>query len=87
MRKPMLPILTAVLTIAACASGPQPTKEPELPASQTDMQTCLEELPVPLSGAMTDLLNNHIAVAKAYHQCKDRHNGLVRWLEKTDEVR
>ena len=36
---------------------------------------------------MTDLLTNHIAVAKAYHQCRDRHLGLINWLEKTSEVR
>lgn len=87
MRKHILLILIATLTLTACAFGTMPTQAPELQPPQSDLQMCPDELPVPLSSAMTDLLSNHIAVAKAYHQCKDRHNGLVKWLEKVNEVR
>ena len=84
MRKPTLLILIAALTLTACAFGTRPTEVLTLQPPQSDLQMCPDELPVPLTGAMTDLLSNHIAVAKAYHQCKDRHNGLVKWLEKTN---
>ena len=82
MRKTILPLLLVVLTMTACASGPQPTQAPILLPPQSEMQEC-PELPPLQSGIMTDLLTNHIAVAKAYHQCRDRHRGLVQWLERT----
>ena len=45
------------------------------------------DLPPPESGALMDLLANHILTAKLYHQCRDRHQGLVNWLESVDAVR
>lgn len=82
MRKAILPLLLVALTMTACASGTQQTRAPILLPSQSDMQEC-PELQLLQSGIMTDLLTNHIAVAKAYHQCRDRHRGLVQWLERT----
>ena len=86
MPRTILLLIIAALTMTACASGSQPTREPTLIPPQYEMQAC-QELPPPQSGAMTDLLTNHIAVAKAYHQCRDRHQGLINWLESTDAVR
>jgi len=82
MPKTILSLLTADLTLTACASGTPPTQTPSLFPPESEMQLC-PALPMPQSGALTDLLTNHIAVTKAYHQCKDRHQGLVDWLEKT----
>lgn len=81
----LLPLIAA-LTLTACASGTQPMQTPTLSPPESEMQQC-EALPPPQSGMMQDLLANHIAVAKAYHQCRDRHLGLVQWLEKTDALR
>ena len=86
MHRSILPLLIAALTLTACASGTQPTQTPSLTPPQSEMQPC-GALPAPSTGAMTDLLTNHILVAKAYHQCRDRHQGLVNWLEKTDAIR
>ena len=80
----MLPI-AATLMLTACASGPPPTPMPELYPPQSEMQVC-EALPPPTSGALTDLLINHLAVARAYHQCRDRHQGLIDWLESVHEL-
>ncbi|WP_425438697.1 hypothetical protein [Propionivibrio dicarboxylicus] len=55
---------------------------PILTPPAADMEPC-GPLPPPASGMIGDLLTNHIAVAKAYHQCKDRHRGLIDWLEAT----
>jgi hypothetical protein len=40
-------------------------------------------LPQPASPNLTDLLANHIATAKAYHECRDRHQALTDWLTAT----
>ena len=82
MPKTILLLMTAALMLTACASGAPPMQIPTLYPPASEMQRC-PVLPMPQSSAMTDLLTNHIAVTRAYHQCKDRHQGLVDWLEKT----
>jgi hypothetical protein len=72
--------------MTACASGPPPTSVPTLSLPEAELQMC-PVLPAPQSSRLTDLLTNHIAVAAMYHQCRDRHSGLVQWLEATHEVR
>lgn len=77
----LLVMLLAVSMLTACASGPTPTQAPILllpPAHLT--QQCLAP-PPPTSGALTDLLSNHITTAKLLHQCRDRQRGLVEWME------
>lgn len=86
MHKRILWLLTATLTLTACASGSQPTTTPRLTPPQSAMQACPALLP-PMSGQMTDLLANHLAVAQAYHQCRDRHWGLIQWIDETDKAR
>ncbi len=81
MFKLILPLCAASM-LTACASGTQPTRAPTLLPPESEMQLC-PALPPATSGTMTDLITNHIAVAKAYHQCRDRHQGLVEWLETT----
>ena len=82
MRKHILLPLIAVLMLTACASGKTLIAAPKLGAPESLKAEC-GELPPPQSGKTQDLLANHVAVAKAYHQCRDRHQGLVDWLEKT----
>jgi uncharacterized lipoprotein YmbA len=86
MHRTILLPLIAALMLTACASGTQPTQMPSLLPPGSEMQQC-EALPLLQSGRMQDLLANHIAVAQAYHQCRDRHQGLVQWLEATDALR
>lgn len=79
-------LLIAALTLTACASGGPRTTAPTLKPPEADKAEC-PPLPQPKSGSLTDLLANHVAVAKQYHQCRDRHKALTDWLEKTDAVR
>lgn len=79
-------LLIAALTLTACASGAPRTMAPTLTPPEADKVEC-PPLPQPASASMTDLLTNHVAVAKQYHQCRDRHKALTTWLEKTDAVR
>lgn len=86
MNKNILLIALAISTLTGCASGVSLTeiKKPKLmvPASLT--QACAV-LPQPADGSRGELLNNHVQVAEAYHQCKQRHQALVEWTEKTIE--
>lgn len=82
MHKAILPLLIAALTMTACASGGLRTREPTLTAPEASMAPC-EPLPQPKSGAMTELLINHNEVARSYHQCRNRHQALIDWLEAT----
>lgn len=83
MRKTILPLLIAAWMMTGCASGTPPTLAPILLPPQNLMQPC-PRLTTPASGAMTDLLTNHLMTARAYHQCRDRLQGLVDWLNSTE---
>lgn len=86
MRKAILLLTIAASMLTACASGPVPMQAPKLLPPETSRATC-PPLSPPESGALTDLLTNHILTAKAYHQCRDRHQALLDWLEATDALR
>ena len=87
MCKPMLSLMLAVtLTLTACASGKPRTPGPTLTVPEADKAPC-ETIPQPKDGSQTELLANHVMTAKLYHQCRDRHQGLINWLESTDAVR
>lgn len=79
-------MLFAVLMMTACASGVPPTQAPTLTPPEEELAMC-PALPQPASGKLTDLLANHIATAEAYHQCRDRHRGLIEWLQATGKDR
>ena len=79
-------MLFVVLTMTACAFGPPPMQAPTLTPPEEEMAMC-PALPPPASGRLTDLLANHIATAEAYHQCRDRHRGLIDWLQATGKDR
>jgi len=86
MRKAILLLTIAASMLTACASGPVPMQAPKLLPPEASRAAC-PPLPLLESGALTDLLTNHILTAKAYHQCRDRHQALLDWLEATDELR
>ena len=85
MCRPLLLLLSAWM-LTACASGVPPTQGPILTPPEEDMATC-PALAQPASGKLTDLLTDHIATAEAYHQCRDRHRGLIEWLQATGKDR
>lgn len=85
MRKQII-YLSVAWMLTGCASGVQPTPVPTLRPPVTEMEAC-SPLPPPTSGRLNDLLTNHIATAKVYHQCRDRHQALILWLEATDALR
>ena len=70
--------LLPVWMMTGCALGTTPIVAqlslPQPPAA--DMQPC-PELPPAESGKAGDLLSNHAAVAKLYHECKARQQGLA----------
>lgn len=82
MRKLILLPAIAALTLTACASGGTPIAAQKLTAPEHLKMAC-PDLPQPPTGKTQDLLANHVAVAKTYHQCRERHRGLADWLEKT----
>lgn len=85
-RTPLLiMMITAALTLTACASGVPRTTAPTLKPPEADKAEC-PPLPQPTSGRLADLLADHVTVAKAYHQCRDRHKALTDWMETTDAV-
>lgn len=84
MRKRIL-ICCVALTLTACASGWTPTPVPTLNPPVSEMEPC-QPLSPPLSGQLNDLLTNHIATARLYHQCRDRHQALIDWLEATTDA-
>lgn len=76
-------MVTAALILTACASGVPRTTALTLKPPEADKAEC-PPLPQPTSGSLADLLANHVTVAKAYHQCRDRHKALTDWMEATD---
>ena len=83
----LLPILAvAVSMLTACASGGPRTLAPKLTVPE-HLKAIRDSppLPQPKSAGPADLLENHIAVARAYHQCRDTHRALTDWLEATGD--
>ena len=79
-------LLIAASMLTACASGVPRTMAPTLKPPESETAEC-QPLPQPPSASLTDLLANHVTVAKQYHQCRDRHKALADWLQKTDAAR
>jgi len=82
MSKSTLTTLLAALMLTACTFGNPPTQVPTLTAPANLTSKC-PDLPQLQSGSLNDLLSNHIQVAKAYHECRNHHNDLADWLQKT----
>lgn len=86
MRKHTLVLTIAASMLTACGHGPPPMPTPtpkrNPPAALTE--DC-PDLPPPKSGQKTDLLANHVLVAKQYHKCRENKQGLVNWIKETKE--
>ena len=78
----ILVLLSAVSIMTGCGFGSQPIKvaKPILPASMA--QGC-ETLPLPISGKLKDLLQNHVETMEVYHECAARHDSTVEWINNT----
>lgn len=69
--------------LVACSSfAPQPTviERPAPPAELT--AKCPEVLPEPENGKASNILEMINEWSRRYHQCADRHNSLVEYLDQ-----
>lgn len=77
MWKPTLLILSAALTLSACATG-----TPPMPATASrylgNADTDCPPLPSARSGKLADLVKNHKEVTDLYHECKARHREALK---------
>ena len=88
MSKVRLLSVAALLTLTSCASGPQPVPAHQvanLDVPQAQLVECAKDLP-PLDSTLAGMdwgkakgliLANHVAAARQYHQCRDRHAALA----------
>jgi len=79
-------LLIAVLTLTACAHGAKRIQEvtppvPDLVIPPTHLELCPETLPQPDNGSRSELLRNHIEVARMYHECRIKHRALACAVE------
>lgn len=80
------------LAMTSCATGSKATRDaaakvnapppPPPPNLQANQRTPCPALPVPISDAMPDLLENHDQVTELYHDCSDRGDSLVRSMDE-----
>lgn len=88
----LLLFVIAVWMMTGCASGGRRTPM-MIPASMPSLPVCLprpmppaaltqgcEALPPPTGAGLPELLANHLAVARRYHECRDRQMGLADWV-------
>lgn len=86
MSKLLSSLLAAGSILSGCATGPQPMLAPRLipPASLTTLD---DPPPPPASGSLPDLYANHLQAMHLYWRMRASYQGLIEWLEATDEVR
>ncbi len=76
----ILTLMIACLMVSACAHGvkrmPVELMKPDLTIPPAQLAQC-PELPQPASGKRSDLLRNHVEVARMYHECRADHMALV----------
>lgn len=76
MWKPILVILSAALTLTACASGTQPMPVTTIYLGNAD--TDCPPLPSAKSGQVAALAKNHKAVTDLYHECKAHYRTALK---------
>lgn len=81
LKRKLLLMMIAAWMMTACASGAQPTPEPNLLAPASLTTACPAALPQPVSGQRSELVKNHAAVARIYHKCRQLFLGLIGWTE------
>lgn len=78
-----LMLLCACCLMSACASGARPTPVTPIPVPPPpNLLTLPPRLPMPASGKPTDLLSNHIEVARLYYQLASQMCSLLTWLRQ-----
>lgn len=81
----LLPLLTlcASCLTSGCSSGALRTPvAPTRVAPPPNLLAPPPRLPMPASGRPTDLLSNHIEVARLYHQLADQMCNLLAYLQQ-----
>lgn len=80
----LLPLLTlcASCLMSGCSSGALRTPAPTLATPPPNLLAPPPRLPMPASGRPTDLLSNHIEVARLYHQLANQMCTLLAYLQQ-----
>lgn len=71
-----MPMMMIAWMLTGCASGPTPIPTRLPPPNLT---TPCPGLSAPASARPGDLLANHVATARLYHDCKARQRALAAW--------
>lgn len=79
---PLLIVTASCLTSACSSGGPRTPVAPIRVAPPPNLLTPPPRLPMPISGRPTDLLANHIEVARLYHQLADQMCNLLAYLQQ-----
>lgn len=68
------------MAVGGCAtvSSTQPIDEPV----PSHLLALCGPLPKAVSGALPDLVRNHVEVLKAYAECAERHRQSVEWMTR-----
>ena len=72
-------IVIAASMLTACASGPPPIEATRLPTPPPALAADCGALAEPTGPTLGDLLRDHVAVARQYHECRARHRRLAEW--------
>ena len=79
-------IAIAALTLTACASGPPPIEATaRIPTPPPVLSADCGALAEPTGPTLGDLLRDHVAVARQYHECRARHRRLAEWARSLTE--
>lgn len=85
LRLLLLLILCALFLMSGCSSGALRTPAPIRVAPPPNLLTPPPRLPMPVSGRPTDLLSNHIEVARLYHQLANQMCNLLAYLQQPSD--
>lgn len=75
----------AASMLTACASGPPPIEATRLPTPPAALAADCGALAEPTGPTLGDLLRDHVAVARQYHECRARHRRLAEWARSLTE--
>lgn len=83
MWKPMLLLTLALSMLTACASGTPPIVG-SLPVAPppTTMRPCASPPASLQTGSRAELLANHVAAMKAYHDCVAANQAKADWINQ-----
>lgn len=81
----LLALMCALLTLTACASGTPPILgHLTVTAPASVMQACPPPPGPLLTGNRPELVSNHAAAMKSYHQCAELNRAKAEWINKVN---